>query len=220
MGTAARLLHDDTLDLTDRAAGCPLLLYGQQLSRTAAMTATQVTLRDSTVFVRFGHHAAGAGPLGVILTELIRTGRTHTGTGSPARTPWLFPGGLPGQPVTAPGSASACATLASTPWRTAGPRSPISPPRSPPPSSPTSSTCHRELRCTGHARPEQTGQATQRKSPGPAITSSDEYLPPNRPARQLFDSAGTTLSTSLDAGVELRGVQETASRRPADHHAV
>ena len=25
---AARLLHDDTLDLTDRAAGCVLLLYG------------------------------------------------------------------------------------------------------------------------------------------------------------------------------------------------
>jgi hypothetical protein len=33
---AARLLHDHTLDLTDRAAGCLLLLYGQQLSRIAA----------------------------------------------------------------------------------------------------------------------------------------------------------------------------------------
>ena len=48
----ARLLHDDTLDLTDRAAGCLLLLYGQQLSRIAAMTASQVTRRDSSVFVR------------------------------------------------------------------------------------------------------------------------------------------------------------------------
>ena len=46
-------------------------------------------------------------PLGIILTELIRTGRTHTGTGSPLTTPWLFPGGLPGQPITASGSASA-----------------------------------------------------------------------------------------------------------------
>lgn len=35
---AARLLHDNTLDPTDRAAGCLLLLYGQQLSRIAAMT--------------------------------------------------------------------------------------------------------------------------------------------------------------------------------------
>jgi hypothetical protein len=39
-------------------------------------------------------------PLAVILTELIRSGRSHTGIGSPASTSWLFPGGLPGQPLT------------------------------------------------------------------------------------------------------------------------
>jgi hypothetical protein len=55
---AARLLHDGTLDLTDRAAGCLLLLYGQQLSRIAAMTTSQVTSRDGTVFVRLGRHDA------------------------------------------------------------------------------------------------------------------------------------------------------------------
>ena len=38
--------------------------------------------------------------LGRILTDLIRTGRSHTGTGSPSTSPWLFPGGLPGQPIT------------------------------------------------------------------------------------------------------------------------
>jgi hypothetical protein len=98
---AARLLHDDTLDLTDRAAGCLLLLYGQQLSRIAAMTTSQVTSRDGTVFVRFGRcDAPVPDPLGVILTELIRAGRSHVGTGSPASTPWLFPGGLPGRPIT------------------------------------------------------------------------------------------------------------------------
>ncbi|MEP7024594.1 MAG: hypothetical protein ABJB47_12505 [Actinomycetota bacterium] len=99
---AARLLHDDTLDLTDRAAGCLLLLYGQQLSRIAAMTTSQVTTRDGTVLISFGEHGIPVpGPLAVILTKLIRSGRTHTGTGSPAITPWLFPGGLPGQPITA-----------------------------------------------------------------------------------------------------------------------
>ena len=97
----ARLLHDDTLDPTDRAAGCLLLLYGQQLSRIAAMTTSQVTSHGDAVLVRFGdHHVPVPEPLGVILTELIRTGRTHTGTGSPLTTPWLFPGGLPGQPIT------------------------------------------------------------------------------------------------------------------------
>jgi hypothetical protein len=34
-------------------------------------------------------------------TELISNGRTHTGTGSLAASPWLFPGGLPGKPITA-----------------------------------------------------------------------------------------------------------------------
>jgi hypothetical protein len=99
---AARLLHDDTLDLTDRAAGCLLLLYGQQLSRIAVMTTSQVTSHDGGVLVRFGGHDVPVpGPLGVILTELARSGRSHTGTGTPAVTPWLFPGGLPGRPITA-----------------------------------------------------------------------------------------------------------------------
>lgn len=49
-----RLLHDDQLDLTDRVAGALLLLYGQQLSRIAAMTTDQVITRQDKVFVRFG----------------------------------------------------------------------------------------------------------------------------------------------------------------------
>jgi integrase len=99
---AARPLHDDTLDLTDRAAGCLLLLYGQQLSRIAAMTTSQVTGRDGAVSVRFGRYDVPVPqPPGAILTELISAGRSHAGTGSPAATPWLFPGGLPGRPITA-----------------------------------------------------------------------------------------------------------------------
>jgi hypothetical protein len=99
---ADQLLHDDTLDPTDRAAGCMVLLYGQQLSRIAAMTTSQVTSRDGTVHIRLGEHDVPVpGPLGVVLTELISHGRTHTGTGSPAASPWLFPGGLPGKPITA-----------------------------------------------------------------------------------------------------------------------
>ena len=98
---AAQLLHDGTLDLTDRAAGCLVLLYGQQLSRIAAMTTSQITSRGGTVHVRFGGHDVPVpDPLGVILSELIRAGRTHAGTGSPAASPWLFPGMLPGQPIT------------------------------------------------------------------------------------------------------------------------
>jgi hypothetical protein len=66
------------------------------------MTTSQITTRGNAVLVRFGQHEVPVPePLGVILTDLIRTGRTHTGTGSPLTTPWLFPGGLPGRPITA-----------------------------------------------------------------------------------------------------------------------
>lgn len=98
----SRLLHDNTLDPTDRAAGCLLLLYGQQLSRIATMTTDQVATHDGVVHIRLGGHDVPVPePLGDLLTELIRNGRAYNGTGSPTTSPWLFPGGLPGKPITA-----------------------------------------------------------------------------------------------------------------------
>src|SRR5665811_2616086 len=40
-------------------------------------------------------------PLSGLLTELIDVGRSHLGVGSPATSPWLFPGHLPRRPITA-----------------------------------------------------------------------------------------------------------------------
>ena len=69
-----------------------LLLFGQHLSRTAVMTTGQIITQDDQVFVRFGQHEVPVPhSLGRILTDLIRTGRSHTGTGSPITSPWLFP---------------------------------------------------------------------------------------------------------------------------------
>ena len=97
----ARLLHDTALDPTDRVAGCLLLLYGQPLSRIAAMTTSQVTRRDGQTFLRLGRHDVPApGPLASAITQLINDGRSHRGVGSPQQTPWLFPGHLPGRPIT------------------------------------------------------------------------------------------------------------------------
>ena len=99
---AARLLHDTTLDPTDRAAGGLLLLYGQPLSRIAAMTTSQVTHRDNETFIRLGRHSVPIpGPLGDAVLKLISNGRSHRGVGSPPATTWLFPGHLPGRPITA-----------------------------------------------------------------------------------------------------------------------
>jgi hypothetical protein len=98
----ARLLHDDTLTTTDRVAGCLLLLFGQQQSRIAVMTTDQITHHGNDVFIRFGTHDVPATePLGTLLLQLITEGKSHVGIGSPTDTRWLFPGGMPGQPITA-----------------------------------------------------------------------------------------------------------------------
>ena len=69
--------------------------------RPVQLRRTEITTRDGQVLVRFGQHEVPVpDSLGQILTDLIRAGRSHTGTGSPIASPWLFPGGMPGQPIT------------------------------------------------------------------------------------------------------------------------
>ena len=97
----ARLLHDTTPEPTDRVAGCLLLLYGQPLSRIAAMTTSQVTRHDDQTFLRLGRHDAPVpSPLASAVLQLISDGRSYRGVGSPQQTTWLFPGHLPGRPIT------------------------------------------------------------------------------------------------------------------------
>ena len=98
----ARLLHDNTLELIDRVAGSLLLCYGQQLSRIAVMTTDQIHQHDDHVSLRFGtHDITVPEPLSRLLTDLIASRRSHLGVGSPTTSPWLFPGHLPGRPITA-----------------------------------------------------------------------------------------------------------------------
>ena len=176
-----------TLDLTDRAAGCLLLLFGQHLSRIAVMTTSQIITRDGQVLVRFGKHEVPVpDSLGRILTDLIRAGRAHTGIGSPATSPWLFPGGMPGQPITPsrlgerlraigiramPGRRAAMIDLAAQlPAAVLADLLNITP-------APPSAGCTRQ---------EPTGTATPPRSPEPAITSHDEYHPATTETRGLF----------------------------------
>ncbi|HEX2698597.1 MAG TPA: hypothetical protein VHM89_00130 [Acidimicrobiales bacterium] len=98
----ATLLRAPGIETADRVAGSFVLLYAQTLSRIAVMTVDAVTITGSDVSVRFGTQAVlVAAPLATHITDLINTGRAHhVGIGStPSR--WLFPGHLPGQPITA-----------------------------------------------------------------------------------------------------------------------
>jgi hypothetical protein len=98
----SRLLHDDNVELTDRVAGCLVLLYGQQLSRIVALTRDQITVTDDTLRLQLGAtHIEVPEPLAGLFARLARDGRRYVGVGSPAITPWLFPGLDPGRPLTA-----------------------------------------------------------------------------------------------------------------------
>lgn len=97
------LLRDPGIELVDRVAGSFVLLYAQPLSRVAVMTVDAITTTDTDVSVRFGTQAVVIPePLATYVTTLIATGRAHhVGIGSTASSPWLFPGHLPGRPITA-----------------------------------------------------------------------------------------------------------------------
>ena len=99
---ARRLLHDDALDLADRVAGSLVLLYGQQLSRIAALRRDQVALgADGVTRLSLGTTAIEVPPpLDGLLLRLVDEHRHHTAFSAPVTAdPWLFPGMQPGRPL-------------------------------------------------------------------------------------------------------------------------
>jgi len=97
-----RLLHDDTIELTDRVAGALLLLYGQHLARIVAITHDQIKTQGPHVFLRLGTDDLHIPePLAHLIQTLARDGRPYTGIGTPNTTRWLFPGLHTGTPLTA-----------------------------------------------------------------------------------------------------------------------
>lgn len=99
---AQRLLHDEGLDLGDRVAGILVMLYAQQLSRIVALTRDQVEAAANVTRLHLGPTPLEVPPpLDELLNRLVRTRRPYSGVGSPAATPWLFPGLDPGLPLTA-----------------------------------------------------------------------------------------------------------------------
>jgi hypothetical protein len=99
---AQRLLHDGSLDLGDRVAGILVLLYAQQLSRIVTLTRDQVGTAANITYLHLGPTPLEVPPpLDELLNRLASTRRRYRGVGSPAVTPWLFPGLDPGLPLTA-----------------------------------------------------------------------------------------------------------------------
>jgi hypothetical protein len=79
-----------------------MLLFGQNMSRIAALTTSRVARRDDGVTIQLSRNEVPVPePLGALLLTLIAEGKPYTGIGSPPGSRWLFPGLLPGRPITA-----------------------------------------------------------------------------------------------------------------------
>jgi hypothetical protein len=99
--TARKLLHDDELKSEDRLAGLLVLLYAQSISAISRMTASQVQAGDDgTVRVQLGRAPVGLPePAASIALAVAANRKGHATIGATDPSPWLFPGGQPGQPI-------------------------------------------------------------------------------------------------------------------------
>jgi hypothetical protein len=99
---ARRLLHDDTVGDRDRLAGLLVLLYAQPVARISRLTTDQISIDGQAVRIRLGSAPISLPePVAGLTRQVLDGKRGHatTGTGNPS--PWLFPGGQPGRPISA-----------------------------------------------------------------------------------------------------------------------
>jgi hypothetical protein len=96
------LLHDDTVKPEDRVAGLLVLLYAQWPAAISRLTLDHVQTTEHDVRLRLGHEPVVLPePLDALVLDLIATRRGHAAIGAQEPSPWLFPGGQPGRPISA-----------------------------------------------------------------------------------------------------------------------
>jgi hypothetical protein len=97
---ARQLLHDETLQTEDRAAGLLVLLYAQQPATISRLTLDHTRVSGNEVTLRLGREPILLPePLAGLILRLAATRRGHASTGDQGTSPWLLPGGRPGQPI-------------------------------------------------------------------------------------------------------------------------
>ena len=101
---ARRLLHDNTIRAEDRVAGLLVLLYAQRATTIARLTLHHVHVHvdEQQVRLRLGREPIQLPePLAELVLRLVTTRRGHAALGEQGSSRWLFPGGRPGQPISA-----------------------------------------------------------------------------------------------------------------------
>jgi hypothetical protein len=96
-----RLFTDEALPTGDRVAGLLVLLYAQPATRISRLLVDAVTITDQQVLLKIAAEELPLPePLGDLTARLLAQ-RRNMGTAANPASPWLFPGRLPGQPITA-----------------------------------------------------------------------------------------------------------------------
>jgi hypothetical protein len=98
--TARRLLHDDDLKPEDRLAGLLVLLYAQGATAISRMTVEQIQARADDIRLHLGRVPIQLPePIATLARTVISNRKGHATIGALAPSPWLFPGGQPGRPI-------------------------------------------------------------------------------------------------------------------------
>jgi hypothetical protein len=96
---ARRLVHDDTLDITDRVAAALVVLYAQPISRIVTLTSADVHTTDGAITVALGPDRLELPePFAALITRLPH--RRRDGAAAHLPSPWLFPSARAGRHAT------------------------------------------------------------------------------------------------------------------------
>ena len=99
-----RFLIDDTIRLPERVAGLFVMCFAQRLTGIVNLRRCDVETRDGHEWVQFGDTPIQLPEsIGVLARALCDNARGHATTGASNPSPWLFPGGRPGRPISAEG---------------------------------------------------------------------------------------------------------------------
>ena len=99
---ARRLLHDDNITAADRVAGLLVLLYAQSTTAISRLTLEHVHADEQDVRLQLGREPIVLPePLDTLVRQLIASRHGHATVGDQGTSPWLFPGGQPGRPISA-----------------------------------------------------------------------------------------------------------------------
>jgi hypothetical protein len=96
------LLGDDTVKAEDRFAGLLVLLYAQWPAAISRLTLAHIEANDRDVRLRLGPAPVVLPePLAALALHLVDIRQGHATLGDQGTSPWLFPGGQPGRPISA-----------------------------------------------------------------------------------------------------------------------